>query len=331
MASPLTLTRVWRILKEVDLDAIRREAGRRVRVLVIGEDTTDADELAVRLAEGGGDPARWLTAVDAPLAATPPAPARPGSSDAVVDGPDVVITLVRGVGPSTDMAAARQVWAARRVRLLTVVVGSTESPGQVTAQGDTARVAIDRLDQEGIACVIDGIFSLVEPERRVALARQSPAMRPKVFNALIEETARTNAGYSFSTGLAETVPLLDIPLNIGDMIVLSKNQLMMSYRIALAAGKNGRPRELLGEIVGVLGGGLLFRQLARQLVGLLPVIGLVPKVAVAYGGTWVIGRAVVVWATGGGKVTAARLRQLSREGIARGRRVAKSMRRGTDL
>jgi uncharacterized protein (DUF697 family) len=81
----------------------------------------------------------------------------------------------------------------------------------------------------------------------------------------------------------------------------------------------------------VLGGGLLFRQAARQLVGLLPVIGLVPKVAVAYGGTWAIGRAVVLWATGGGAVTRARLRELSREGLARGREVARSFRRAGDI
>jgi hypothetical protein len=76
---------------------------------------------------------------------------------------------------------------------------------------------------------------------------------------------------------------------------------------------------------------LLFRQAARQLVGLLPVIGLVPKVAVAYGGTWAIGRAVVLWATGGGAVTRARLRELSREGLARGREVARSFRRAGDI
>jgi hypothetical protein len=45
----------------------------------------------------------------------------------------------------------------------------------------------------------------------------------------------------------------------------------------------------------MLGGGLVFRQLARQLVGLIPVVGIVPKVAVAYGGTCMIGRAVVLW------------------------------------
>ncbi len=90
MASPLTLTRVWRILKEVDLEAIRREAGRRVRILVIGEDTADADSLAIRLAEGGGDPTRWLTAIDAPLAAPTVGAAGAVGAEPVVDGPDVV-------------------------------------------------------------------------------------------------------------------------------------------------------------------------------------------------------------------------------------------------
>jgi uncharacterized protein (DUF697 family) len=330
MASPLTLTRVWRILREVDLDAIRRGAERRVRILVIGEDTTDADALAIRLAQDGCDPIGWLTAIDAPLAA-PPAPSHAGSHEAVVDGPDVVVAIVRGTVQSDAMKAARQLWASRKVPLLTVVIGSAETPGKLTTHGDIARVAVDRLDEEGLLSVADGLFAVTDPDRRIALARQSPALRPKVLNAVIDETARTNAGYAFSTGLAEIIPILDIPLNIGDMIVLSKNQLMMSYRLALAAGKTGEPRELIAEIVGVLGGGLLFRQIARQLVGLVPVIGLVPKVAVAYGGTWAIGKAVTAWATGGGKLTTARLKQLSQEGLARGRRVARAMKRGTEL
>ena len=54
----------------------------------------------------------------------------------------------------------------------------------------------------------------------------------------------------------------------------------MSYRIALASGKKGTPRELVGEVLGVIGGGFLFRQGARQLVGLIPVAGIAPKVAV---------------------------------------------------
>ncbi len=331
MATPLTLNRVWRIMKEVDLEAIRREAGRRVHILVIGEDTADADALAIRLAEGQIDPTPYLTAIDAPLAARGLERTLSGGREAVVDGPDIVVAVTRGGELSADMKAARQQWAARKVPLLTVAVASGRPDGSVRAEGGVAGVSVDRLDEDGFRHVVDGLFRVVEPERRVGLARSFPALRPKVFGALIDDTARTNAGYAFSTGLAEIVPILDIPLNIGDIVVLTKNQLMMSYRIALAAGKTGQPHELIGEILGVLGGGLLFRQVARQLIGLLPVIGLVPKVAVAYGGTWAIGRAVVLWATGGGKLTRARLRQLSREGLARGREVARSLRHGSDM
>jgi uncharacterized protein (DUF697 family) len=113
-----------------------------------------------------------------------------------------------------------------------------------------------------------------------------------------------------------------VPLNLGDMVVLTKNQLMMSYRLVLAAGRDGEPRKLIGEILSVLGGGFLFRQAARQLVGLIPVAGLVPKVAIAYGGTWAIGRAVVAWTTEGREITSDFVRSMSIEGLERGRSVA---------
>jgi hypothetical protein len=105
-------------------------------------------------------------------------------------------------------------------------------------------------------------------------------------------------------------------------VVLTKNQLMMSYRLVLAAGMDGEPRKLIGEILSVLGGGLLFRQAARQLVGLIPVAGLVPKVAIAYGGTWAIGRAIVAWSTEGREITSDFVRNMSIEGLERGRAVA---------
>ena len=99
----------------------------------------------------------------------------------------------------------------------------------------------------------------------------------------------------------------------------------MGYRLVLASGRDGEPKKLIGEILGMLGGGLVFRQIARQLVGLIPVVGIVPKVAVAYGGTWAIGRAVVLWVTEGRTASAETLRTLSREGLLRGRAVARDL------
>src|SRR2546428_13730087 len=127
---------------------------------------------------------------------------------------------------------------------------------------------------------------------RLALARHLVPLREPLFSELIEETARTNAMYALTTGLAETVPVLDVPLNLADIVVLTKNQLVMSYKIALASGKSGSPRHMIGEVLGVVGGAFLFRQGARQLIGLIPLAGIAPKVVVAYAGTQAIGRAV---------------------------------------
>ena len=104
--------------------------------------------------------------------------------------------------------------------------------------------------------------------------------------------------------------MLTAPLNLGDMVVLTKNQLMMCYRLALAAGRDDEPRAMMTEIIGVLGSGVLFRQAARQLVGLIPIAGLLPKVAISYAGTYAIGKAMVAWTTEGKQVTVDDRRQL---------------------
>ncbi len=321
MANPLTVARVWRILKEVDLEAIRREAETPMRLVVVGETAADADDLAVLLAGGHPDAAQWITAIDAGLASQQEA--RGG----LVEGPDLVIVVTRGRHVSPALASVRRTWIDRRARVASVALESGERHGRVRTHGRVASIALDRLDDDALDRVAGAIFSVVAPDQRVALARELPALRSCLFDELVSETARANAGYSFSTGLAEAIPILDIPLNIGDMIVLTKNQLVMGYRIALGAGKRGRPKELIGEILGVLGGGLIFRQIARQLVGFVPVLGIIPKVAVAYGGTWAIGRAVSLWATEGQKLTRGRLKELTREGLQRGREMARSLKR----
>jgi len=160
---------------------------------------------------------------------------------------------------------------------------------------------------------------------RLALARHLVPLREPLFSELIEETAKTNAMYALTTGLAETVPVLDVPLNLADIVVLTKNQLVMSYRIALASGKKGTPRELVGEVLGVIGGGFLFRQGARQLVGLIPVAGIAPKVAVAYAGTLAIGKAVVAWAAYGTALEPGTVKKFYRQALSRGKDVAQAL------
>jgi uncharacterized protein (DUF697 family) len=211
----------------------------------------------------------------------------------------------------------------RRAAVPTVVVAIGEARAEDRMISNTERrIAVPTPDVATLEQIGAGLVQLVPADLRLALARQLPALRPAVFEATIDETSKANASYALTTGFAEVVPLLTVPLNLGDMIVLTKNQLVMSYRLVLAAGRDGEPRAMIGEILGVLGGGLIFRQLARQLVGFIPVVGLPSKVAIAYGGTWAIGHAIVLWATEGREVSQDLVRQLSNEGLQRGRAVA---------
>ena len=157
------------------------------------------------------------------------------------------------------------------------------------------------------------------------MAAALPVFRQVVADAIVDETAKANASFAVTTGLAETIPVLTAPLNLGDMVILTKNQLIMGYKIALAAGRNDDPRSMLTEILGVIGGGFMFRQVARQLVGLIPVAGLVPKVAIAYAGTYAMGRGLTAWALGGTEVTAESLSRYTAEGLDKGRELAQQL------
>ena len=314
MTSVLKLPHMWRTLKEADLAAIRRDAERRFEVMVVSEDGADATALA-ELLTGAGRAHPWL-------AVSTPDEARDRVSAA---GLDAAIVVSGSEDLAAPLAAARDALRKAGVPLVAVVHGVASATGAVARAGETARAAVPALDAAGLPTIAEAVVAAFDPALRLALARQLPPLRAAIFTALIDETARANATYALTTGLAEAVPVLDVPLNLADMVVLTKNQLVMSYKIALACGKKGQPRELIGEVMGVIGGGFLFRQAARQLVGLIPVAGIVPKVAMAYAGTWAVGRAVAAWASEGRRLTPAAVRAFYREAWDRGKTVARAM------
>jgi uncharacterized protein (DUF697 family) len=314
MTSVLKLPDVWRILKETDLAAIRRDAERRFELLVVAEDAADAT-LFAQLMTGGRPLHPWITV-------STPAEARERSTAAGLDA----AILVSGVEDlSAPMAAALESLRQAGVPLVTVLHGTATRTGAIVRTGETARTAVLALDAAALPTIAEAVVAASDPVLRLAVARHLPPLRPAVLGVLIDETARANATYALGTGVPELVPILSVPLNLADMVVLTKNQLVMSYKIALACGKKGQPRELVGEVVGVIGGGFLFRQAARQLVGLVPGAGVVPKVAMAYAGTWAVGRAVGAWASEGRRLTPASVRRFYREAWERGKVVARAM------
>ena len=73
----------------------------------------------------------------------------------------------------------------------------------------------------------------------------------------------------------------------------------MVFRIGGAYGADV-DRERAVELLGVLGAGLGFRAVAREVVGVVPGLGWVVKGAIAYAGTRALGEAAIRYFDAGG-------------------------------
>lgn len=305
------LPKLWRLLREIDLDSVRREAERPFQVLVGAQDAAEAEHVAALLSGTARHP--WVVPVD------PEQAARRARSGTI----DLAVLCTPTVRVADGLAEARAALTAAGVP--TVLALGTAAAGMdlIARDGESGRVLLSVPD--GPQALAATLVAAAPPLLRVALARQLPPLRQAAFAEITEETARANAVYALTMGLAEAIPLLGLPLNVADIVVLTKNQLVMGYRIALAAGKQGAPRDVMGELVSVVGGGFLFRQVGRELVGLVPVIGVVPKVAVAYAGTLAIAKVVVAWASEDHRLGPKALRRAYQEAWGRGKALAQAL------
>ncbi len=300
---------LWRLVSEIDMNAIQTDAERPFAVGIVGVTSEQAVHVARHLM------GEWRGALHPWLAVS--AAGEPGALATPLD----FGILVCAANSSDAIAEVRRAWSGAKVPFITALEGEASMADLVAREGELERVVLPAaLAASG--GFEDAIARRAPDRMQIALARRLPTLRPAVFKCLVEETANANARYAFTTALAESVPLLSAPLNLADVLVLTKNQLVMAYKIALGAGKSGRARDVLGEVLGVIGSGFLFRQGARQLIGLLPVVSIVPKVAMAYAGTWAVGQAVALWATKGQAVSTDTVARLAKDARQRGRELA---------
>ena len=118
-------------------------------------------------------------------------------------------------------------------------------------------------------------------EKATPLAARLPVLRRPVCEQLIARFARQNG----LIGVAVFVPGADMP-------VLTLNQIRLVLRIADAHGFE-IDRERVPELLGVIGGGLGLRSLAREALGAIPLAGWAVKGAIAYTGTRALGEAAI--------------------------------------
>jgi uncharacterized protein (DUF697 family) len=315
--------RILDTLREVDVGAIRTAAEAPLTLVVASRDAALAEHV-VRLLYRGD------RAHDIPEPAA--ALALPLQETAAIALADVVLLLAPSDG---DASRERQLLAElerRRIPVLVCLLGGPDDAANAArrAAWSPATVVtlptIDALlDDDGAAHAIVRAVRARKAVDDVCLARHLPAFRHAVTVALIEDVAFTNAAYSLGAGVLQINPLTGLPLNVADMVILTKNQAILAYKIALGMGMTSDFRTIMPQLAAVVGGGFLFRQLARGLVGLVPGLGIVPKVVIAFAGTYASGEAVRRWCAYGERIDREALRHVYQQALERGRDVARSL------
>jgi uncharacterized protein (DUF697 family) len=314
------ISTVWNNIKEVDLKPIRDSAIYPLRIALVGAPGSGRHTLAEQLRS---DPKRLDIHTQSTIMITTVQAVNPALSA------DLIILMVnsRQQDVTEEMALATK-WSEAGKTLLVFInqfnAGEEYPQGAITQDWPVARV-VTGLASDSTFLVKEFVPVILEmlPNSHLALGRLFPLFRLTVAHQLINETCFSNAAYSFSTGLAEIVPVLDLPLNLTDLVILTKSQAFLAYKLGLLVGFSTRWQDYVTEFGGVIGGGFVWRQAARSLIGLVPGWGIIPKVAIAYSGTYVVGHAILGWYLGGKHLTPQQMRELSVQAFTRGKEYAR--------
>ncbi len=295
---------MWNIITEIDLDSMKQEAIRGVKLSLVSASPELSSILAGQMRR---DPARPEIVSDTPI--------RIINLDDYQQRPeaDAIILLLDGTLSSfgREKELARSLIDAGQRLIVFVHLphppqdSLTPVPQLPWQPRFVVHGPVDDLDflQRDFAPQMIRLL----PDHLLSLGRDYPLFRVPIARYLIADTSQSNAAFSLATGLAEIVPILNIPFVLADMIVLTKNQAFLVYKLGLVFGFSTRWQSYAGEFGGVLGFGFLWRQLARTLIGLIPGFGIIPKVGVAYAGTVVVGNAVLQWYLTGRHISRAQL------------------------
>ncbi len=126
------------------------------------------------------------------------------------------------------------------------------------------------------------------------LARDYSLLRENMVSLMIAREAKDSAAAAVASGLTTSLPFVGAFLGLfavsGETVYITAKQL----RLALLIGAiYGRPIDFfarIGELLPVVGGAWGWRILAREAIGFIPALGFLAKAAVAWSGTYTVGK-----------------------------------------
>ena len=272
------MTDFFSIMRQLSVDNLRDAALEPPAIMVVGEERA-RDQVTQRLFGPEAQPyIRGVTEV--PVRTKDETPV-----DLIVlvwDGQNE--TMLKQAGP-----------AARAQGVPTVVVRMVDAPfpESMLAPGPITRVPVDDTRGDEWRRTIRTVLAEMDEERLLAVGRHFPVLRSTVADGLVRGTSVANAQFATMSNLPAVVPIIgNIIGATADFLVLTKNQMLLIFKLAAVYGRDIDDRKrVYVEMAPVVGAGFVWRTVARQLAALAPgLIGALPKIAIAYSGTYVVGR-----------------------------------------
>lgn len=203
----------------------------------------------------------------------------PGTKLVVDPAADAVIALVGSCGP--EMADSLE--TARERAIPTAALAMSDDSAEIADRlSHPYRDTLTNTDEIRLVDIELGDW-LVErvPGKRLALAHNYAFMRRAVAVEHVKSTAFQNA----IIGVVAFIPGTDMP-------IMTANQAKMLLQIAAAYGEQ-LGVERAKELLAIVGGGFVFRSIARQAIAFVPGFGWAIKGGIGYTGTIAMGYATI--------------------------------------
>jgi hypothetical protein len=165
----------------------------------------------------------------------------------------------------------------------------------------------------------------------IPLSRHFAPFRSEYTSHMIRKVSRENALFSLATALPDIIPsFVEVPWAIAeftsDTAVLTVNQIRLAFLLAAASDHPVGYAEQKSEIASLIGGAFGWRALARQVVSKIPFGGgLIPKAAIAYAVTRVVGLGLERYYNLGYSYTREEREGLYQEALQHGKKVARQI------
>jgi uncharacterized protein (DUF697 family) len=319
-------------LREMDVAAIREESERPVMIACVGEQPALALVIGLlstsdsrRYGPSGANPLLIATLGDVRRSGLA------GDLGEALRRADLLLVVIDS-RESIPAASAAALKLLAELAMPTVIAFTYSDTAPISA-GDPGRalayahvVALPEPESPHAADLLaEAVFERLPGDLHMSAARRLPGLRASYARQLINATSFTNATYALASALPEQIPIFSIPFAAADILVLTKNQAMLVYKLALAHGAPPEFQARIREVLPVLGGAFAWRQVARTLVGFVPFWGIMPKVAIAYAGTYSTGMLAWRWFDSGELISGARLKEITDEALRVGRERAAAL------